>query len=168
MKSYIVLIVIIFLWVLSGCAQRVDIDAEKEEVNKVLDQEIQVWETEDMDLLSGIFAHDSDMVTFGTEAGERIVGWQALEDAMHKQFEATDSSKLSASDRSVKINPTGNTAWFSELISWQLVSGGEKMNLKGLRGTGVLEKRNGKWVIVQLHYSLPSDGKPDSLSEPMM
>ena len=28
--------------------------------------------------------------------------------------------------------------------------------LEGVRGTGVLEKRDGKWVLVQLHYSIPA------------
>ena len=155
MKNYIVLVIATFL-IMSSCTQKVDIMVEKEKVNTVLDQVIQMMETEDMDSFSKIFAHDPDMVCFGTDAGERIIGWETLKTVMQKQFAATENSKLSVKDRVIKVHDSGKVAWFSEIIDWDMVSEGQTVKLEGLRGTGVLEKQNGNWVIIQLHYSLPA------------
>lgn len=165
MKNYYALLIIASLFVFGSCTQQVDIESEKVQVDNVLDQVIKVWETEDMQSLSDIFAHDSDMVIFGTEAGERVVGWDSFQELMQNQFDTTDSSKISVSNRVVKFNNTGNAAWFSEVIDWHLVSDGQDVNLNGLRGTGVLEKRNGKWVVVQLHYSIPGGQQQESMME---
>ena len=50
-------------------------------------------------------------------------------------------------------------AWFSELLDWQVTAGGERVALEGMRFTGVLEKRNGNWMIVQMHVSVPVAGQ---------
>jgi len=59
----------------------------------------------------------------------------------------------------IKVNATGNTAWFSELYDWKMVTQGQPVNLIGARVTGVLDKRNGKWVCVQFHVSVPVSGQ---------
>lgn len=156
MKNVMVLAMMAALLLMGGCTQNVDMEAEKAKINTVLDQVIKALETKDMDLFSSLYAHDADMVSFGTDASERVVGWEALKALMKKQFAATDESKLSARDRTIKVNSSGKVAWFSEIIDWDIVSQGHEVKLEGLRGTGVLEKRNGKWVVVQVHYSIPA------------
>jgi len=146
-------------FIFSSCEIKVDIESELEEVNIVVDQLKQMLETEDIDLLSKIFAHDADMVSFGTDAAERIVGWEALKELMQKQFAAIEDSKLTVKDQVIEVNKYGKTAWFSEVVDWDVVAQGEPANLQGLRFTGVLEKRNGKWVIVQFHASVPVSGQ---------
>ncbi len=155
MKNLIILVMGAAFLMMSNCTQQVDIAAEKAKVNTVLDQVIQMMETEDLDLFSRLFAHDPDMVCFGTDAGERIVGWEALKTVMQTQFAATENSKLSVTDRVIKVHNSGEVAWFSEIIDWNMLSEGQTMELKGLRGSGVLEKQNGNWVVIQLHYSVP-------------
>ena len=36
---------------------------------------------------------------------------------------------------------------------------GESINAKGIRIAGVLEKRDGNWVFVQYHFSIPVAGQ---------
>jgi len=158
MKNFILFVAVAFLMI-SACTQKVDLEAEKTKVKAVVDQLIQVLETEDMELYSKITAHDTDMVNFGTDAAERIVGWEALNELMQKQFAASETSKLSVKDQVIKVHDSGKVAWFSETIDWDVISQGQVVKLKGLRATGVLEKRNGNWVFIQSHYSVPVGGQ---------
>jgi len=144
--------------VMSGCTQKVDLEAEKAKVKSVVDQFEQVWETEDMELFSRIMAHDADMVNYGTDAVEHFVGWEALKEAVEKMFPAFENTKITVKDQVIKVHPSGNVAWFSEVWDWDLAIGGQPVRLEGCRFTGVLEKRNGNWVFVQFHNSVPVAG----------
>ena len=159
MKNLMALVMGVVFLMMSSCAQKVDMEGEKVKVSAVLDQLIQVLETEDVDVFSKIIVHDADMVNFGTDAAERLVGWEALKELMQKQFAATENSKLSVKDRVIKVHDSGKVAWFSEIIDWNLVSQGQEVKLEGLRATGVLEKRDGNWLVIQLHSSTPVKGE---------
>ena len=158
MKNLILIAAVAFL-MMSACTQKVNLEAEKAMVKVVLAQLIQASETEDLELYSKIFAHDADMVNFGTDAAERIVGWEAFKELIQKQFAASETSKLSVKDQVIKVHDSGKVAWFSEIIDWEIISQGQVLKFEGLRATGVLEKRNGNWVCIQLHYSVPVEGQ---------
>jgi ketosteroid isomerase-like protein len=155
MKNISVWVIVAVLLSLCSCAPHLDLDNENVQVEAVLDQMIKASETEDMELLSQVYAHDDDMVIFGTDAGERLVGWETLKELMQKQFDATENSKLNVRDEVIHVHNSGKTAWFSQIIDWELTADSQTVKLEGLRASGVLEKRNENWVIVQLHYSIP-------------
>ena len=154
MKNLYVLIFGVAFLAISGCAKQVDIEAEKVEVKSVLDQIVQAWETMDIEMVSKIFAHETDMVTFGTDPDEQFVGWKPLEASLQKQFDSYENPDVSVRDQLIKVSDFGNVAWFSEIMDINLVAQGEPVNVEGMRVTGVLEKRNGNWVIVQSHWSV--------------
>ena len=145
--------------VTSGCTQKVDLEAEKARVKTVVDQFEQVWETDDMELFSRIIAHDADMVNYGTDAAEHFVGWAPLREAVDQMFSAFENTNLTVKNQVIKVHPSGNVAWFSELCDWDLVAEGQPVHLEGCRFTGVLEKRNDNWVFVQFHNSVPVAGQ---------
>lgn len=132
-----------------------DLDGEKTNVKIVIDQFTQFWETHDMELLSKIMAHDSDMVNYGSDASEHFVGWKALKDSVEKMLPSLQDIKITVSDQVIKIGSAGNVAWFSEVWDWDLKIGGNPVQINGQRLTGVLEERNGNWVFVQFHNSVP-------------
>ena len=153
MRWILILFVVVIL-AINGCAEKVDIEAEKAQVQSVLDQLVQAWETEDVEMLSKIFA--ADVVIFSVYAGtDRFVGWEAYKEFYIKWFEAVENIDVSVRDQVIKVNASGNTAWFSEIEDWNWVAQGEPASVEGVRGTGVLEKRDGNWVIVQAHFSVP-------------
>ena len=156
MRRIILFVVGAFFIAISIYPQNVDMEFEKKKVKVVLDQLIKASETKDMELLSKIYGHDSDIVIIGTDADERIVGWEKLKEVMEKQFAGTESSKLSVMNQSIKVHNSGMVAWFSELINWEITFKGKTDKIEGLRTTGVLEKRDGDWIIIQLHYSIPN------------
>ena len=159
MKNLFALFFTVALLLMSACTQKVDLEAEKAKVKTVVDQFAQVWETEDMELFSKIMAHDADMVNYGTDAAEYLVGWEALKEAVEKMFPSFENIKITVKDQVIKVHPSGNVAWFSEAWDWDLVVEGQPVRSEGGRFTGVLEKRNGNWVFVQFHNSVPVSGQ---------
>lgn len=137
----------------------VDLAAEQAAVAAVLDQFDQMWVNEDLDLLSRIFAHDPDMVNFGTDAAEIWVGYDALRASMVAQFEAYSNTQVTTHDRVIRVHGDGAVAWFSQLWDVQVETGGEAVVLEGMRCTGVLEKRDGAWLLVHIHASVPVSGQ---------
>jgi uncharacterized protein (TIGR02246 family) len=129
------------------------------EVTAVMDQVVKAFESKDMAGLSRNFAHDPDMVCFGTDAVERFVGWEAIRVSIEKQFVAQEKLKIVVHDRVVKVSGDGNVAWVAELWDWDGVSSGEAFNLKNVRMTAVLEKRQGHWLMVQSHGSVGVSGQ---------
>ena len=155
MRNLFILFIGTLILAIGGCNPKVDIEAERTKANTVVNQMIQALETQDMKLFAKITAHDSDMVNFGTDAAERWVGWNALEESLEQQFASFDKTKLAVKDQVIKINSSGNVAWFSEIVDWNLIAQGQPTHINGSRITGVLENRNGTWLIVQFHVSVP-------------
>lgn len=124
-------------------------------VKLVVDNFETFWETEDMDLLSKIMAHDEDMVNYGSDATEIFKSWEEFESAVAQMIPAFENTKIEVKDQHLKVNSAGEVAWFSEIWDWDLVYSGQPLQIKNQRLTGVLEKRNGSWVIVQFHNSVP-------------
>ena len=142
---------------LNSCTQQrtVNSDAERTKVKSVVDDFKNFWETEDMNLFSKIMAHDADMVNYGTDANEIFVGWNALKDSISQILPAIDKTKITVRNQVIKVDADGNAAWFSEIWDWDLMFGGQPAQIPNQRLTGVLEKRDGNWVIVQFHNSVP-------------
>lgn len=125
----------------------------------VVDQFNHLFESEDMAAFDRVFAHDADAVSFGTDAAERFVGFDELRKSVTAQFASIETTKLAVRDQVVKASRGGDAAWFSEVFDWDLKAGGEAVQLKGVRFTGVLEKRDGEWKVVQFHASVPVQGQ---------
>lgn len=137
----------------------VDIEAEKAAVKAVFDEWIKCIETEDMELFSKLIAPDDDMVNFGTDAAERWVGWEPLKESVQKQFESFDNVSLSIRELVIKVHKSGEVAWLSCFFDFKGTAMDEPFIVEGSRFTAVLEKRNGNWVIVQMHNSVPVRGQ---------
>lgn len=161
--NFVVLISMAILLGINACSPqvdkteevKVDLEASKKEAKVVIDQFKEFWETENMDLLSKIMSHDSDMVNYGSDAAEHFVGWEGLKNAFEQMLPVLDSTKISIQDQVINIDQSGNFAWFSQIWNWDFSVQGNPMKLDGQRLSGVLEKRDGQWVIVQFHNSVP-------------
>jgi len=164
-RSLVSVASVIFMTVFLSCqcqqeeAVPVDLAIEETAVQATMNQFWQSWETGDINLLSEVMAHDPDLVTFGTDAAERWVGYEALLAAAEQQFAATESVQITVFDEVFKIHHAGEVAWYSGIADFKGISAGEDFEIGGLRTTGVLEKRDAKWVIVQFHVSAPVSGQ---------
>ena len=137
----------------------VDIETEEAAVEAFIDDYLEIFKTEDMEMLSKMYAHDDDMVVFGTDAAEHFIGWESMKESMQKQFDALDMTEVAIRKLSIKVHKSGEVAWASFLMDAKGEAMGEPFEFEGSRFTGVLEKRNGNWVFVQVHFSVPVEGQ---------
>jgi uncharacterized protein (TIGR02246 family) len=139
-----------------GCQsiQEVDLEAEKAAVAEVMDQINRAWETEDLEAFSRLVVHDEDMVSFGADVGDRWVGWSMLQQGLQFQFEAFAETKVDPQQIDIHVSPTGQTAWLAQAMEMRTSFMGSPLVLDA-RITGVFEKREDQWRMVQFHYSVP-------------
>jgi uncharacterized protein (TIGR02246 family) len=168
-KLFMILPLVLVLCFTFGCQKAkevaeepepvVDIEAEKAEVKALIDDFVLGWETEDSELFSKIFAHDDDMIMFGTDVAEHFVGWEQIIESVQKQFESMENIQLTIRELGIKVHKSGEVAWVSFLMDLKGEAMGEPFSIEGMRITDVMEKRNGNWLIVQLHASVPVAGQ---------
>ena len=143
----------------TACTIETNTEAEMEEAKVVVDDFWRAISVQDLDLLSRAVAHDEELVMFGTDAAERWIGSSAFLSAEEQMMQAFDVKRLDRRDETLQIHLRGGVAWFSTVFDLEISVDGEVASLTGLRTTGVLEKRNDDWVIVQSHTSVPVSGQ---------
>jgi hypothetical protein len=122
----------------------------------------------DLTTMAKYIAQDPDMISY-TIGGRKYVGWSDFAKDMQLEFDSVDRLDIPITE--LKIWTREQTAWFSMELDY-IRYGGHTDNQKTvlpLRETGVLERRNGRWVLVAWHESLRSatdlratatDGRP--------
>jgi len=154
MKNVSLIFILLFLSVIFSCSKKGNVVSQKSDVTEVITKLFTSCELEDMELLSSIVAHDEDFVCFGTSLTEYHVGWETWKTSLLKQWAAIDETKIISADLAVFISETGEVAWFSDISNWKFKINDNSMKLNNVRITGVLEKRKGRWKIVQVHASV--------------
>jgi hypothetical protein len=66
-----------------------------------------------------------------------------------------ENTKVEIRNQVINVDPSSRLAWYSEVCDMDLIMNGHSMQIKNQRYTGVLQKRNSNWVIVQFHHSIP-------------
>ncbi len=130
---------------------------EREIVAQVIRNNIGWALTKDRPLLESTMVHDERLFIFNPDSGS-TVGWERFAKNfdfwMDPRFKATG---LDIRDLRIDFSPAGDAAWWScildDLYEWD----GRAGAWKDTRWTGVLEKAEGKWRIVQMHFSFASD-----------
>ena len=130
-------------------------EAEKTNIEAVLNKVVEASKKGNIEMFSEAIAHDKDLVCLGTARTENLKGWEQLKETMVKQFNILENTDITVNERTIKIHDSGKVAWFSENLDFQFTMKEKPYTYKGVRQTGVLEKRDGKWLIVQLHMSVP-------------
>ncbi len=107
----------------------------------------------DIATLSKYMVHDADVVGY-TIGGRKYVGWPAFEREMKDEFDSV--TKLEIPITELKVWQRGDVAWFSmELDYIRYVGTGASQSRMALplRETGVLERRDGRWMLHVWHES---------------
>lgn len=165
MKRLSILLIPMFLLGMIACEPQgekcpeVDIDKELSDIRMLLEQYELARESEDFATVEMIWAADEDIILFGTEGDEKMMGWSAIEKAMSRQFNELENTLINISDQHIKVSMDGKTAWFSEVLDYNFIYQGEDMTFEGIRFTGVMEKRDGHWKLVQGHLSVPYESE---------
>jgi hypothetical protein len=138
------------------CNDVINLKDEQLAVETVLEQYIIANEKQDFNLIQQIWSPDSDIILYGTDTDDRLVGWINIKNAIKEQFSQISDTYISVTDQYIKVNCTGNTAWFAETLNYNFIYKEQARKYEGMRFTGVLEKLDGKWMLVQGHLSVPA------------
>ena len=147
-----------------GCnnmtAEKIDREAEIAAVTEAINTSIK-WclPDKDREKLYRHVAKDSTFFIFHPDSKSTITGYDhfqrhAEELFFDPRFEATSSE---IKDLRVNLSADGSVAWFSCLLDDYGTWEGREIGWTNARWTGVLEKREGVWLMVQQHFSLASD-----------
>lgn len=134
-----------------------NIQQKKQLVEKVIHGSIGWAKNKDINLLYSIIANDTSFLEVHPD--EKVVrGIEEFKKAekfwMSPEFKAV---RYEIKDLTINFSKSGDVAWFfcmlDDINEWK----GQPANWENTRWTGVLEKRNGKWIIVQQHFSFASE-----------
>ena len=134
---------------------------EKGEISKVIHASIGWAATKDKELSYSCFADDPELFWFSPEDNGTIHGFQAFTELMEGFFMKDDfkAIRYEIKDLYIGLSRSGDMAWYharlDDFNEWR----GQPANWEDVRWTGVLEKRDGRWVIVQMHFSEATDKK---------
>jgi len=159
MRKRFAVVVVAALTLAAACVQKADLESEEAAAEAVVAKLWRAFEIQDLDLLSQVMAHDSDMIIIGSDAAERWVGYEPFIAAEEQMFASFDVEQFSIHDQVLTIHESGQVVWFSAVLDGEVTVGGEHQSVEGVRFTGVLEKRDSGWVIVQYHSSVPVAGQ---------
>jgi len=131
----------------SAATQGRDADA----VRKTLTDMAAAFERDDRAALERLWATDESVLVF--ENGHANVGWANYRDThLGPEMAAMENTRFVLED--VRAHVTGSTAWVTLSYTISADVSGRRVDGNGL-ATVVLEKRDGRWLIVHWHSSNP-------------
>jgi hypothetical protein len=119
----------------------------------------------DMETMSRLMAHDADITSY-TIGGRKYVGWADLERDMLEEF--SSAAVIEIPVRELTVWTRGDLAWYAMEVDYiRTVTTGSQpqRTLLPLRETGVLERRNGQWVLLSWHESFRNAGGALAVNE---
>jgi hypothetical protein len=135
MKIHFITLLVVF-----GCLSKSNNELEKKEIDSVINQWHKAAAEANFDNYFGLMT--SDAVFIGTDASEN---WSRKEFEAYSKphFDKGKAWTFHTLERNIYVDKNNKIAWFDELLD---------TSFKICRGSGVLEKVNGKWKIK--HYVL--------------
>ncbi len=112
----------------------------------------------DLSRMAAMMAQDPDAVGYSI-GGRKYIGWTDFAREMQREFESV--ARLEIPITELKVWQAGDIAWFTmELDYIRYVGHGkdETRTSLPLRETGVLARRQGKWILVSWHESFRNAG----------
>lgn len=128
----------------------------KKEVKKVIKQFFKALDNQDTELVKQLHPESESMVHIGTDGDEIWKGWENLWKATQAQFDSLEYYKANIRNLTIHISDAGDTAWYFHLLDARIKSKGRpEIVWEETRFTGVLQKIDDNWKIVQTHVSVP-------------
>ena len=148
------LLFLLALIVLAGCNPKTDRSVSEKEISQLLDDWHLAATKADFNSYFGYLSDES--IFMGTDATEH---WSKTEfkNFAKPYFDRGRAWNFKALERHIFFSPSGETAWFDELLETQM---------KICRGSGVLRKYDGNWKIDQyvLSMTIPNDNTDSVIS----
>ncbi len=121
-------------------------------IHLVLDKFREGYSKKDISILLSLFAPDSDVLVIGTGEDEKRTGLAEIKLQFEQDFYQSD--RLQVEFKNVAVSQLGEVCWVAGDTHVYLTVQNQPVEVR-LRFTGVLENRDGDWLFVQTHFSLP-------------
>jgi hypothetical protein len=161
-KAFIVLLLLIGFT--RGGISQDKVSPEYDEVKMTIEQSI-AWAIEkDFDALYNLW--DDSMFHFWLFSNSQVVGLDSFK-VYSGQWKDPDfrGTRFLFKDLRIKFSQSGDVAWYSCYLDDCGSFKGTESCLENVFQTGVLEKKNGRWVHVLMHGSFPVDKIPENIIE---
>jgi len=158
MKKILLILALTQVLIIQSCTEKpIQKLAETEAISRVIHSSISWAKLKDIRLLYSVIANDSNYLEVDPDA-KVVVGFDEFKKAeafwMSPNFKAI---RYDIKDMRINISKSGDVAWWfcilNDINEWK----GQPASWENTRWTGVLEKRDGKWVIVQMHFSFAKE-----------
>ncbi len=127
------------------------------EITELIKDYFEAYQHRDIEALASVVANDENFMAFGTDQGEFWDGWEEFKTASEKLFGAMEEIHWERENEpKIHFSRDGNVGWFAEEMCGHFVTGGEKHSCS-VRISGVAEKRDGEWKIVEFHRSVAAE-----------
>lgn len=127
-------------------------------IQKIISDSIGWAQTKDLNRLFSIMAHDDDFFIFHPDSKSTVYGFEKFKGMsdfwMNPNFKATD---FAIKELKITFSQSETVAWWSAYLDDHAEWKGKPIGWDNARWTGVIEKRDGDWVIVQMHFSFAKD-----------
>lgn len=157
--SVFILTVFAFTSFASENNQSADYAAAKKAIEDSIGWAIQ----KDFDYMFSLWANDENFFHFWLTTDSQIIGITAFKKYAERwkdpDFKGT---RFEFKDLRINFSRSGDVAWYSTYIDDCGSFKGKESCIKGVFQTGVLEKRDGKWVHILVHGSFPVDKIPEN------
>ncbi len=131
---------------------------EREAIARVIDDNIAWFRNKDFGLLFSTCSNGPDLFLYQLDTATTIRGFEEL----LKYSEGWKNPDVRYAghrfhELDIHVSRGGDMAWFEALLEDCSQRKDRPVRCFTSRYTGVLEKRAGRWVIVQQHFSLPAE-----------
>jgi uncharacterized protein (TIGR02246 family) len=155
-----IMLLLVLIVTAAGAIILANADAKTDqEVKDFLTQYEAAYEKKDLGALMNLIAPEATVVFFEADEKGRYVGPDQIKAAYENSLKQVKSIK--GEYKWTSVGSKGDVAWFATEVLFNVDTGEDKFKQLG-RWTGVLEKKDGKWLLVQSHFSFPEqDGPPE-------
>ncbi len=115
------------------------------------------YPTKDINRLYNVCAKDTSFFIFMPNSTDIIDGFEPFHQLAEQVYLNPKFQAKGTEIKDLKIWYSGNVAWYACILDDRGEWDGHPTDWVHARWTGVLEKREGKWINVMMHYSLPAD-----------
>lgn len=152
MKKILTLLIVIFVFVISSCNSKRQIEKEKKAIIKVIEESTNAYKSRDIDRIDSIYVHDE--TTARLNAGKYgfvyRTGWPQIRGAYEEMFKENPFAITTNYEKKnfvIKVYRKSACAFHDEIIY-----DSENEYLHHQIGVHFLEKVKGNWKILYLSY----------------
>ena len=123
-------------------------------VHEILKNMAQAYLDKDLEGMMQLYVPDPDLVAIGAGRDEWVKGLGELKIGYNRDM--TQADKIEVDFEDVTVSSSGNVAWVSARMAMDVNVENNEITIFG-RLSMVLEKREDKWLIAHLHFSVPDE-----------